>query len=59
MALYGAGELMEELPLPRIPFARQIPMQLRLTLQFHEDKFKLAKPGIAASAVDQLTGLCL
>ena len=59
VALYGAGELMEELPLPRIAFARQIPMQLRLTLQFHEDKFKLAKPGIAASAVDQLTGLCL
>jgi len=59
VALYGAGELMEELPLPRIAFARQIPMQLRLTLQLHEDKFKLAKPGIVASVVDQFAGLCL
>jgi hypothetical protein len=59
VALYGAGELMEELPLPRIPFARQIPMQLRLTLQLHEDNFKLTKPAIAASGVDQFAGLCL
>jgi len=59
VALYGAGELMEELPLPRIAFARQIPMQLRLTLQLHEDKFKLDKPGIAESDVDQFAGLCL
>jgi len=59
VALYGAGELMEELPLPRIAFARQIPMQLRLTLQLHEDKFKSAKPGIAELEVDQFAGLCL
>jgi hypothetical protein len=59
VALYGAGELMEELPLPRIAFARQIPMQLRLTLQLHEDNFKLTKPSIAASGVDQFAGLCL
>jgi hypothetical protein len=50
---------MEELPLPRIPFARQIPMQLRLTLQLHEDKYKSAKPGIAESGVNQFAGLCL
>jgi hypothetical protein len=59
VALYGEGELMEELPLPRIAFARQIPMQLRLSLQLHEDKFKSAKPGIAESEVDQFAGLCL
>jgi hypothetical protein len=34
-------------------------MQLRLTLQLHEDKFKLAKPCIAESEVDQFAGLCL
>jgi hypothetical protein len=50
---------MEELPLPRIAFARQIPMQLRLTLQLHEDNFKLTKPAIAASGVDPFAGLCL
>jgi hypothetical protein len=59
VALYGEGELMEELPLPRIPFARQIPMQLLLALQSHEDNFKLTKPAIAASGVDQFAGLCL
>jgi len=58
-ALYGAGELMEELPLPRIPFARQIPMQLLLALQSHEDNFKAANPAIAESGVDQFAGLCL
>jgi hypothetical protein len=50
---------MEELPLPRIPFARQIPMQLLLALQSHEDNFKAANPAIAASAVGQFAGLCL
>ena len=59
VALYGAGELMEELPLPRIPFARQIPMQLRLSLQLHEDHFKLTKPAIATSGVDQFACLSL
>jgi len=59
VALYGASELMEELPLPRIAFARQIPMQLRLTLQLHEDNFKLTKPTITESGVDQFAGLCL
>ena len=59
VALYGAGELMEELPLPRIPFARQIPMQLLLALQSHEDNFKAANPAIAESGVDQFAGLCL
>jgi hypothetical protein len=59
VALYGAGELMEELPLPRIPFARQIPMQLLLALQSHEDNFKAANPAIAESEVDQFAGLCL
>jgi hypothetical protein len=34
-------------------------MQLRLTLQLHEDNFKLTKPAIAASGVDQFAGLCL
>jgi len=29
IALYGSSELMQELPLPRIPFARQIPASLR------------------------------
>ncbi len=47
------------LPLPRIAFARQIPMQLRLSLQLHEDKFKSAKPGIVESGVNQFAGLCL
>ena len=50
---------MEELPLPRIPFARQIPMQLLLALQSHEDNFKSANLDIAASGVDQFAGLCL
>jgi hypothetical protein len=59
VALYGAGELMAELPLPRIPFARLIPMQLRRTLQLHEDHYKAANPAIAASAVDLFAGLCL
>ena len=59
VALYGAGELMEELPLPRIPFARQIPMQLRQSLQLHEDNYKAAKPAIATSGVDQFACLCL
>jgi hypothetical protein len=59
VALYGAGELMEELPLPRIAFARQIPMQLRQSLQLHEDHYKSAKPAIATSGVDQFACLCL
>ena len=29
VALYGEGELMQELPLPRIPFARQLPSSVR------------------------------
>ena len=58
-ALYGTGELMGELPLPRIPFARQIPMQLRLSLQLHEEHYKAANPGIATLRVDQFAGLCL
>ncbi len=59
VALYGAGELMEELPLPRIPFARQILSQLRQSLQLHEDKYKSANPAIVTSGVDQFAGLCL
>ena len=59
VARYGAGELMEELPLPRIAFARQIPMQLRQSLQLHEDNYKSAKPAIATSGVDQFACLCL
>jgi hypothetical protein len=34
-------------------------MQLLLSLQLQEDKFKAAKPSIAASGVDQFAGLCL
>ena len=59
VARYGAGESMVELPLPRIPFARQIPMELRLSLQLHQDQYKAANPAIAASAVGQFAGLCL
>jgi hypothetical protein len=59
VALYGAGELMEELPLPRIPFARQIPMQLRQSLQLHEDNYISTKPGISTSGANQLAGLLL
>lgn len=36
LALYGSSEVMEELPLPRIPFARQLPVNLRLLLQLNE-----------------------
>ena len=32
-ALYGDGELMQELPLPRIAFSRQLPVALRTKLQ--------------------------
>ncbi len=59
VALYGAGELMAELPLPRIPFARQIPMQLRQSLQLHEDHYISTKPGISTSGANQLAGLLL
>jgi hypothetical protein len=34
-------------------------MQLRLTLQLHEDKYKSAKPSIAESGVDQFACLRL
>ena len=36
VALYGADSSMQELPMPRIPFARQLPAALRLTLQLAE-----------------------
>jgi len=36
VSLYGPGTLMQELPLARIPFARQLPIELRLLLQLHE-----------------------
>ena len=29
LSLYGSSETMEELPMPRIPFARQIPLRIR------------------------------
>lgn len=35
---------MEELPLPRIPFARQLPMDLRTLLQLHEGDSHTATP---------------
>lgn len=35
-ALYGESNGMEELPMPRIPFARQLPAELRLMLQLDE-----------------------
>ena len=34
-ALYGDGELMQELPMPRIPFSRQLPAALRAKLQIN------------------------
>ncbi len=34
--LYGEGTMMEEMDLQRVPFARQMPMELRLLLQLHE-----------------------
>jgi hypothetical protein len=34
--LYGRSELMDELSMPRIPFARQLPVSLRLLLQLNE-----------------------
>jgi hypothetical protein len=34
-ALYGDGELMQELPLPRIPFSRQLPAALRAKLKIN------------------------
>ena len=36
LALYGESKGMEELDLPRIPFARQLPAELRLMLQLNE-----------------------
>ena len=36
LALYGESNGMEELPMPRIPFARQLPAELRLILQLNE-----------------------
>ena len=36
IALYGESNGMEELPMPRIPFARQLPAELRLMLQLNE-----------------------
>ncbi len=36
LSLYGASAQMEELDLPRIPFARQLPASVRLLLQRHE-----------------------
>ena len=36
IALYGESKGMEELPMPRIPFARQLPAELRLMLQLNE-----------------------
>ena len=36
IALYGSSELMQELSMPRIPFARQIPTYLRMKFQLLE-----------------------
>jgi hypothetical protein len=36
LALYGSSEMMTELDMPRIPFARQLPMSLRLLFQLNE-----------------------
>ncbi len=36
IALYGDSKGMKELDLPRIPFARQLPAELRLMLQLNE-----------------------
>ena len=38
IALYGESKAMDELPLPRIPFARQLPAELRMLLQLNEPK---------------------
>lgn len=52
--LYGPGCTMEELPMPRIPFARQLPMAIRLLLQLNEQASHASCP---AEAVPLLT-LC-
>jgi hypothetical protein len=36
LELYGESESMKELDMPRIPFARQLPAELRLMLQLNE-----------------------
>jgi len=36
VALHGEGVSMEEMALPRVPFARQLPAEVRLQLQLHE-----------------------
>jgi hypothetical protein len=36
LELYGESESMQELAMPRIPFARQLPAELRLMLQLNE-----------------------
>ena len=36
LELYGESESMKELAMPRIPFARQLPAELRLMLQLNE-----------------------
>jgi hypothetical protein len=41
-ALYGDGELMQELPLPRIAFSRQLPAALRARLQVNRVDLDLA-----------------
>jgi hypothetical protein len=41
-ALYGDGELMQELPMPRIAFSRQLPAALRARLQVNRVDLDLA-----------------
>jgi len=36
LELYGESESMKELDMPRSPFARQLPAELRLMLQLNE-----------------------
>jgi hypothetical protein len=51
LELYGSSELMDELPMPRIPFARQLPVSLRVRLQLNEPATPGLRQGqVAASA---------
>ena len=54
IALYGSSELMPELAMPRIPFARLIPAELRRKFQLHEMPLFPLDLGTTASLIDQV-----